>query len=84
MMPLKPGAKVNGKEILGGKETYFFMDPYYEKIVRYHGFNETMDRYYKIFSDIKPSEKNRLQSITGEATPMYVVGKSITTYSQRN
>ena len=73
VLPLKEGAKVNGKEVLGGKETYFFMDPHFSRLMETQGEQATMAKYYEIFPDIYPENNIKSQAISGEATPMYVV-----------
>ena len=79
VLPLKDRAKIMGKPVTANKEVRFFMDPTYSQAASGDkSHSEMLDIYYDIFPDISPIRENQdlsMQSVTGEATPMYVVSR---------
>jgi len=78
VLPLAPGAKLNGKAILAEKEVRFFNDPTYTQMVTKHGLENALDQYYDLFQPIPPpgspyfAGHELANTVTGEASPMYI------------
>jgi len=80
ILPLNPGAKLNGKPVLANKEVRCWLDPSFTAMVKSKSeksaFLEYLDLFYPItvphqtyFPDSDHSYDNY---ITGEASPMYI------------
>lgn len=72
VIPIPQNATLQGP-ILANKEVRFFLDPAYSSQIKHLGFNATINKYFNVFPYILPEDN----TISGEASPMYVVSKKL-------